>query len=58
VPVLAIVGDQDPTIAAVRSFQKFFPALNVIEIKGASHASAPRQQQFAAAILEFVDDRK
>jgi pimeloyl-ACP methyl ester carboxylesterase len=61
VPVLAIVGDQDPTIAAVRSFQKFFPAVNVIEIEGATHASersAVRQPRFAAAILEFVADRK
>ena len=61
VPVLAIVGEQDPTIAAVRNFQKFFPALNVIEIKGATHASersAARHPQFAAAILEFVGDRK
>ena len=60
-PVLAIVGDQDPTIASVRNFQKFLPALNVIEIKGATHASersAARQPQFAAAILEFVADRK
>ena len=61
VPVLAIVGDQDPTIAAVRSFQTFFPALDMIEISGATHASersAARHPQFAAAILKFAAGRK
>lgn len=57
VPVLAIVGDQDPTVASVRNFQKFLPSVRVVEIKGATHGGdrmSVRRPEFIDAVLQFV----
>lgn len=55
VPTLGIVGTVDPYLAEFRAMKAMNPAIELVTIDGASHATAPARPELAAAILEFLE---
>jgi hypothetical protein len=57
VPILAVVGSDDPALADVQAFSKLRPDLKLFVIQGATH-NAPRnareRPEFAQAVREFI----
>jgi pimeloyl-ACP methyl ester carboxylesterase len=53
-PLLAIVGSEDPTSAAVGRLGRISPGMKVVLIDGAGHFAAVRRPEFTAAVREFV----
>jgi pimeloyl-ACP methyl ester carboxylesterase len=59
VPMLAVVGSDDPRPAGVKELNALIPAMKVVVIEGATHCSAdargaPRRPEFADAIRQFI----
>ena len=57
VPLLAVVGSNDPLRATADAFVRVKPNMKVLVIEGATHSgteSAQRDPAFAAAVREFV----
>ena len=54
VPTLGIVGTVDPYLAEFRAMKAMNPAIELVTIDGASHATAPGRPELAAAILDFL----
>jgi len=54
VPTLGIVGSDDPYVAQFRALAALMPALSVLVIAGATHASAAARPEFASAVLAFI----
>lgn len=54
VPTLGIVGTQDPYLAEFRAMNAINPAIELVTIEGASHATAPARPELAAAMLQFL----
>ena len=62
VPTLGIAGTLDPALAAVQQLKKIRPALQVVTVEGAVHASAApnglmRKPEFVAAVRAFIASR-
>lgn len=53
-PILAVVGTEDPYNADVRALGSMRQATKVVEIVGASHDSAPAEVQFVQEIVAFI----
>jgi pimeloyl-ACP methyl ester carboxylesterase len=57
VPVLGIVGSEDPYRTSFDELRKLLPQLELAVIEGAAHADAAGRPEFAAAIERFVRAR-
>lgn len=53
-PILAIVGSEDPALKAVESFKNNFPAIELIVVEGETHLSLPQHPEFLESIQEFL----
>jgi pimeloyl-ACP methyl ester carboxylesterase len=53
VPILAIVGSEDPALKAVENFKSTFPAIELIVIEGGTHLSVPEHLEFVESIQRF-----
>jgi pimeloyl-ACP methyl ester carboxylesterase len=53
VPILAIVGSEDPALEAVKNFKSTFPAIELIVIKSGTHISVPEHPEFVESIQRF-----
>jgi pimeloyl-ACP methyl ester carboxylesterase len=53
IPILAIVGSEDPALEAVENFTSTFPAIELIVIDGGTHLSAPEHIEFLESIQRF-----
>lgn len=56
VPVLGIVGTNDPYLADFEELKKVMPQLELITVKDASHGSTPGNPQFEQAIETFLSE--
>jgi pimeloyl-ACP methyl ester carboxylesterase len=54
VPAIAIIGSDDPLIDGVNKLKKAMPALKVIPVDGASHATVFGRPEFIQALQEFL----
>lgn len=54
VPTLGIVGTSDPYLAEFNAMKAMNPAIELVTIEGASHATAPGRPELAAAVLDFL----
>ena len=54
IPVLAIVGSEDPALEEVRNFKDTFPFVELIVIEDATHSSARLRPEFRQGIEEFL----
>ncbi|MFT7472925.1 MAG: pimeloyl-ACP methyl ester carboxylesterase, partial [Kiritimatiellia bacterium] len=52
-PILAIVGSEDPALEAVEKFKSTFPAIELIVIEGGAHLSVPEHPEFVKSIQRF-----
>jgi pimeloyl-ACP methyl ester carboxylesterase len=53
-PLLAVVGSEDPARAAVENFKKLNPSVKTVVIDGAPHVGAEARPEFVAALREFL----
>lgn len=53
IPILAIVGSEDPALEAVANFKSTFPAIELIVIDGGTHLSVPEHPEFLESIQRF-----
>jgi len=54
VPVLGIVGSNDPYRASFDELRKIMPALQVVVLDGATHITAPVHSEFIPRLLGFL----
>jgi pimeloyl-ACP methyl ester carboxylesterase len=54
VPVLGVVGGNDPYLRDFERLRAAMPALRLAVIEGASHDEAPNRPEFARAVLGFL----
>lgn len=54
VPVLGVVGGNDPYLRDFERLRAAMPALRLSVVEGASHDQAPKRPEFARAVLEFL----
>ncbi len=54
VPVAALIGANDRFMPNVRRLSGVLPDLEVMEIAGADHATAPAHPKFAEELLSFL----
>jgi pimeloyl-ACP methyl ester carboxylesterase len=55
VPVLALIGADDPLRTDVNALEKVLPALQVVVIDGADHITAFNRAEFVSALKGFLD---
>jgi pimeloyl-ACP methyl ester carboxylesterase len=56
-PILAMVGADDPLIAGVRAFKGVLPAVQLVVVEGATHSGArglPARAEFAGGVRDFI----
>ena len=53
-PILAIVGSEDPLLEAVENFKHILPAIELKVIEGESHSSLPAHPKFLENIEDFL----
>jgi len=53
-PILSIVGSEDPAMEAVMEFKNVVPAMELVVIEGASHLSTPGRPEFVRSIQDFL----
>ena len=53
-PVLAVVGSQDPLKARVDALKASLVSLKVVVINDADHMTAPGKPEFAQSVREFI----
>jgi pimeloyl-ACP methyl ester carboxylesterase len=58
VPLLALIGDQDPLKNTIDALKPFQPQLRVVEIKDADHMNAFAKPAFLTALREFLIQHK
>jgi pimeloyl-ACP methyl ester carboxylesterase len=58
VPSLGIVGSMDPALSLFRDLNKLRPAMKLIVIDGATHASTITRPEFLAAVRKFIDSNR
>ncbi len=56
VPVLALIGDQDPLKAGVDRLDGMMPNLKIVVIHGATHMTAPGNPEFLKGLRAFLAD--
>ena len=56
VPTLALIGDQDPNMENVERLAGVMPNLDVVEIPGANHMTAPGEDMFIESLVGFLDE--
>lgn len=54
VPVLGIVGSEDPYLASFTALAAVMPCMALTIIPGADHDSTPGPPAFLAALVEFL----
>ncbi len=54
VPVLGVVGSEDPYIDSFRTLARAMPRLRLVVIDGATHNSAPARPEFVDAVAAFL----
>jgi pimeloyl-ACP methyl ester carboxylesterase len=54
VPMLGIVGSDDPALSDFRELQKLLPALRLVVVDGASHIATPTRPEFMRSVLQFL----
>lgn len=54
VPVLGVVGGNDPYLRDFERLRAAMPALRLTVVEGASHDQAPKRPEFARAVLDFL----
>ena len=54
VPVLGIVGSEDPYFASYETLRTVLPQMELVVIEGARHADAAGRPELVAALLEFL----
>jgi pimeloyl-ACP methyl ester carboxylesterase len=54
VPVLGVVGGDDPYMRDFERLRAAMPALRLAAVEGASHDEAPKRPEFARAVLDFL----
>ena len=54
IPVLGIVGTQDPYLAGLRELATIVPGMRVVTIEGATHDVAASRPEFLQAVLDFL----
>jgi pimeloyl-ACP methyl ester carboxylesterase len=55
VPLLAVVGSEDPYRAQFDELARAVPSMRMVVIDGATHANAAARPEFVAAVLAFLD---
>ena len=55
VPVLGIVGSNDPYLASYDELREVLPQMELVVIQGAGHANAAGRPEFAEALLGFLE---
>lgn len=58
VPTLGVVGTADPYLKDFEQLKAVMPQLQLVQIGGASHGSAPRRPEFIAALQGFFKAQK
>jgi len=61
IPVLTIIGSDDPALPNVRALQRLQPRMQLIVINGATHAGPQRahaRPEFVKAIREFISSHR
>jgi pimeloyl-ACP methyl ester carboxylesterase len=53
-PILAIVGSEDPALEKVENFKHKFPAIELVVVEGATHSSLPTHAKFLESIEDFL----
>ena len=54
IPILSIVGSEDPAMDAVLEFKNVVPTMELVVIEGASHLSTPEHPEFVRSIRNFL----
>lgn len=54
IPILSIVGSEDPAMDAVLEFKNVVPTMELVMIEGASHLSTPVHPEFVRSIQDFL----
>jgi pimeloyl-ACP methyl ester carboxylesterase len=54
VPTLGLVGTADPYLSQFQELRAAMPQLQLVNIEGASHGSAPGRPEFVQAVLAFL----
>lgn len=54
VPILAIVGDQDPRLPGVTALESLIPDLTLVVVEGADHGQTMGRPEFAQALQQFL----
>jgi pimeloyl-ACP methyl ester carboxylesterase len=55
VPVLGIVGGEDPYMESYEELREVLPQMKLVVIEGADHAGAAGRREFVEALREFLD---
>ncbi len=55
VPIMAVVGSEDPVIEEVLKFQEAFPSAEIAIIEGGNHGDAPAKEEFRTKVKAFID---
>ena len=55
VPMLALIGENDPLRAGVDELKNRLPALKVVVIDRADHVTAFGREEFVSGLKEFLD---
>jgi pimeloyl-ACP methyl ester carboxylesterase len=61
VPVLAVVGSNDPGLEGAKDLKSVLPSVKLVVIEGATHAGATgalSRPEFIAAIRDFLADHR
>lgn len=53
VPLLGIVGAEDPYLADFDAMKQLSPAMQLVVVRGASHRTVPGRQEFVDALMDF-----
>jgi pimeloyl-ACP methyl ester carboxylesterase len=54
IPVLAIVGSEDPALEGIQNFKNTFPFIELDVVEGGTHLSTPERPEFLESIQEFI----
>lgn len=53
-PILAIVGSEDPALEAVESFKNSVPTIELVVVEGETHLSLPQHPEFIESVQDFL----
>lgn len=55
IPVLAIVGSEDPALEAAKNFKQKLPSIELVVVEGETHPSLPAHSKFLETIQDFLE---